>query len=431
MKIGFYYWNEKVADVDYEKIEAGNPGIGGTEYMFVILIRSLINYYPQLDITVYMDKEQTISKKGNYRTVIVGENDESILEAISHADRNKIDLLITKGIDESPIFKLPKLSHTKIITWGHNYYCYKLACDIASCENIAANVFVSHQFYDKYIDHSIIEKSVYIYNFMGTDTVCERKLDEIKPIIGYIGSLVPAKGFLELAKVWVRVKKKVPDAELWVIGTGKLYSRNNTLGEYSIAEESYEQKFMKFLKPYYENGDVKFLGILGENKYEYIRQMKVGVANPTAKTETFGISALDFEVIGIPVVTKRKNGLVDVVKHGETGLLFRSEKKFEKYLVKLLLDNSLNQKLGKNAINHSKTFSIQPNVEKWYELFQTLYNGDRILYEKPSGNYLNNGKIIRMINRIIKKSLNLDNRYSVLNSEEKIKRYLKNILGKL
>lgn len=428
MKIGFYYWNEKVADVDYENIELGNPGIGGTEYMFVILIRGLMRLYPDLDITVYMDKYQIISKTANYSTVIVGQNGESILEVITHADHNKIDFLVTKGIDDSPIFKIPLLNHTKIITWGHNYYCHKLASDISSCKNIAANVFVSRQFYDKYIDHSIIKKSVYIYNFLEASGVSRRQTQDIRPIVGYIGSLVPAKGFLELAKVWVRVKKRVPDAELWVIGTGKLYSRNAKLGPYSIAEESYEQKFMKFLKPYYEKGDVKFLGILGSNKDEFISQMKVGVANPTAKTETFGISALDFEVMGVPVVTKRKNGLVDVVKHGQTGLLFTTDKQFENYLVKLLLDDSLNQKLGENALQYARKFSITPNVEKWYSLFNTLYNNESIIYDKPMRDYLNNGKFIRIINRKIKNTFGLEDKFSVLNNEEKIKSFIKKFL---
>ena len=48
--------------------------------------------------------------------------------------------------------------------------------------------------------------------------------------------------------IWPDVVKQVPDAQLYVIGSGKVYDENAKLGKYNIAEESYEKKFMSYLE---------------------------------------------------------------------------------------------------------------------------------------------------------------------------------------
>ncbi|MCB6981976.1 glycosyltransferase, partial [Bacteroides uniformis] len=61
--------------------------------------------------------------------------------------------------------------------------------------------------------------------------------------VAYVGSLVPAKGFDLLASAWPAVLAKVPDAQLFVVGSGKLYNRNSVLGKWNIADEKFENKF--------------------------------------------------------------------------------------------------------------------------------------------------------------------------------------------
>lgn len=63
----------------------------------------------------------------------------------------------------------------------------------------------------------------------------------------YIGSLHPAKGFQFLAQAWPKVLKEVPDANLFIIGSGKLYGRNAQLGKWGIAKEEFEEEFMPYI----------------------------------------------------------------------------------------------------------------------------------------------------------------------------------------
>lgn len=62
--------------------------------------------------------------------------------------------------------------------------------------------------------------------------------------------------------------KKVPQAQLYVIGGGNLYNRNAVMGKYGIATQEYENEFM----PYITDDDgkilpsVHFCGILGKEK---------------------------------------------------------------------------------------------------------------------------------------------------------------------
>ena len=65
-----------------------------------------------------------------------------------------------------------------------------------------------------------------------------------RPIVTYVGSLTKGKGFHVLAKEWKNILKAVPDAELYVLGSGKLYDNKAELGEYGLAEKTYENNLL-------------------------------------------------------------------------------------------------------------------------------------------------------------------------------------------
>ena len=121
---------------------------------------------------------------------------------------------------------------------------------------------------------------------------------------------------------------EVPDAQLHVVGSGKLYDRNSKLGVYGIAEESYENSFIKGITD--RAGEllpsVHFHGVMGEEKKELIARTSVGVANPAGRTETLGISAIEFSSRGVPVVTIASGGFLDTVENEKTGLLYNDTK---------------------------------------------------------------------------------------------------------
>ena len=222
-----------------------------------------------------------------------------------------------------------------------------------------------------------------------------------------MGGLRVTKGFHILAKVWKEVIKEVPDAELHVMGGAKLYNQNATTGGYGIADEKYEKRFM----PYLLNDDgsvmnsVKFLGVLnGDEKIKAINETKVGIANPSGFGETFCISAIEFEVMRVPVVSCKKNGLLDTVVDEKSGLLVRSEKQLKDAIVRLLKDDKLNSEMGVYGEKFVKEkFDIYKVCNDWMKLLTDVYENKEQKIQLINNNFKYNLKWLREINRYVKR----------------------------
>ncbi len=400
MKVGFLFEDNGIINKNLLESPKGNPGIGGTSYMYIILAHYINLMYKDVEIVFLREGHCQV---GDY---IKSENIGNITNFHKSININSLDLFVVnaKNIDNNFIDKLNKIN-TKTIVWGHNYISSHQANLIADCSNIKRMVFVGHQEYDKYIDHRIIKKSTYIYNMFNSDLPEFYRFDDYKPYVTYVGSITRPKGFHILAKYWKQVIAEVPEAELHVIGGGNLYSFSSRLGKYGIADEEYENEFMPYLTN--EKGNilksVVFHGVMGQEKAEIYHHTAVGVINPSAETETFGISAVEMSACGIPVVTRRMYGLIDTVKNKETGLLFDKYDDFPKLIVKLLKDKKLNEQYGKNGIDFVKIFAPEIITEQWYKLFNDIITDKNPKIIFPKDNYLVDNKWLRVVNYCIKK----------------------------
>lgn len=254
----------------------------------------------------------------------------------------------------------------------------------------------------------------------------------------YMGSLVPEKGFHILARQWKYIIKKVPDAELYVLGSGNLYNNSLKLGKYGLAVDGYEKKFIKYLTV---NGrimpSVHFLGIVGAEKKDIIRSCKVGVPNPSAVTETFCICAVEMQAQGVVVCSRKKWGLLDTVDDGKTGFLSYSGRKLANNIIKILRDDELVYRMGKNGQSYVLQFSGDNISEQWIQLLKDVdLNIDNRNFP-ITGNYFDDSKWIRMIVERIKKQKTLPVvsvecfRYYKKILKNKLKLFLKRIIKKV
>ena len=427
MHLGIYINNENIANVNCENLLDGNPGIGGTEYCILLLAQVYKMYFPEDTVTLF------VTKLGRLPVVDKKVNVSDIESLPEKAYREKVDVMIVSAVyNGMPLsqhfFDLINEKKMKTILWGHNFYLSDFCNKIARSEYVKANVFVGHQQYDRYIDHKVIKKSTYIYNiYPEANKKPREEVNNHK--VTYIGSLVPMKGFHVLATVWKRILKAVPDAELYVIGSGKLYQRNSRLGKYGIAEEAYEKSFMPGLIDSQGNvlSSVHFCGVLGREKDNIIRNTAVGVVNPTGRTETFGISALDFESLGVPVVTIAKGGFLDTVQDKKTGILYKKQAELAEDIIELLTNHQKNEQYGKAGIAFTKKFSQDKIIKQWRELIKKVYSNEPIDYIEPS-NFMNtNLKRIRWINRKIKDVIGSEYSLSIIGVES----FVRNILRKV
>lgn len=427
MRLGIFIDNRGISSVDCSNLLLGNPGIGGTAYSILLLCQVYKKAYPSVEVVLIS------TVKGIFpfvdKTIIVPD----FSKAIDACVENKVDIFVIRPvINAEPLCDelLNKISekHVKTVAWAHNFYDAGFAKKIARNPFVVANVFVGKQEYDYYIDHEIIKKSRYIYNMYPIQNKQVRKYSD-GVTVTYIGSLVKSKGFHILAKSWKNILKEIPEAQLYVIGSGALYSRNAKLGKYNIADENYEKMFMPYLLDEKKEllPSVHFLGNLGAEKDEYIMKTSVGVINPSGRTETFGISALDFESQAVPVVTIAYVGFLDTVKHDKTGLLYKHTDDISKMIIALLKDKERNEKMGNTGQILSRKFEPDKIIVDWNRLFTDIMSGTECKIQMPDDFMGSQFKWIRVANRRFKNFFKVESFPALISIETKIKQMIKRI----
>ena len=397
MKIGLYFNDQGYMDLDLQEPQTGNNGIGGTQYCFIMLADALVKYTNH-EVIVFHFNNNLLPV--GVQSVIISDKEE----LIERATNNNVDILLFKAEGVTPFVKALRDSDLKCIVWAHNYLLDKELDELLANQNIKKVVFVGKEQYDRYVDHDIIEKSTYIFNMF--DGRCfKRRNPIINHNVTYTGSIVRSKGFHILASIWPDIIKEVPDANLFVIGNGQLYDRNAKLGRLGITNEEYETTFAPFIT---FDGEiipsVHFLGTLGKEKTHIYDNTSVGVVNPSGRTETFGLSAVEMEACGIPVVTKAANGLFDTVINNKTGYLVRNKRQLKTRIIKLLKDTEKNDHLGSQAKEFADTKFLPENIIKeWEELFYRIRDNQTETYKAPNANFRNNLKWLRIIIRSLRR----------------------------
>ncbi len=391
IKVALLLEDQGFANMNLSRPEEGNPGVGGTAYCFLLLGRYLAEEKDTIEITFYHFNENNLMKCKQRRV-------KSIDDALAQMKKDGIDIVILKNLQSDKTYDMIEAAGIKTIIWAHNFLTFSEMKLFARCETIKRVICVGRQMYDYYLDEPVIQKMDYVFNiFLPPQKEIPRTIPYEKNVT-YIGSLVYEKNFHVLAQAWKEIVAAVPEAKLQVIGSGQLYSRESSLGQYGIAQKEYEDLFMPYICT--QNGElmpsVVFHGLLGDEKYQVFANTAVGVVNPMAATETFCLCAVELESCGIPVVTRRKNGLLDTVIHRKTGLLYRDAKDLARNVIRLLKDQELNQRLGLQAMTFAhQEFVPTKCISRWRTVLNDVYEERPAMYHAPQNHYCNNGKWIR------------------------------------
>lgn len=392
IKLSLLIQDKGIEGLDLRGVEQCNPGLGGTEYLFVLLSHYLLKYADKVSLTVYHFNDNIYPD--GVKTVRVNSEEEAFARANDNGG-----IFMLKNLQHKEIYDLFEKYNLKIVMWCHNFMTMDEMRFFSKSDSVKRVIAVGRQMYDYYVDDKIIDKMDYVFNIFSPleDYVNRNQNYELN--VTYVGSLIYQKSFHVLASCWKKVTEAVPDAHLNVIGTGKLYDRNAKLGKLAVAEASYEELFLENLRD--ENGDllksVTFHGLLGKEKEEIYKNTAVGVVNPLSSTETFCLCAVEMEAVGIPVVSRYKNGLVDTVMNDKTGILYKDIEALAESIIKLLKDRQLNDDYGKAAREFAMNeFCADKVMPEWIRVFKEIDENMKAVYRKPAGNFDNNGKRIRM-----------------------------------
>lgn len=368
MKIAIYLNNAIYnAGEDYTHIEDGNPGIGGAEYQTLLLANLLHRRSNNIEVRLYANKAAIFNDSLEVKNVSTTE------EAIIDANINGFERFVcdAKFINRSKTDSLGlEKGKLKIIPWLHNFVTSDRLEELFSIPSVGRIIAVSEEQLDIFRDDVSFKKTDYIFNCVPTYKEQISKAKQIancdrKHNLVFIGSLTPYKNFHILAELWPNIKKRVPDAQLYVIGSSNLYDKIEKLGPYQIAEESYERVFMPFLE---EDGhissSVHFLGKMGIEKNDILLNCKVGVPNPLGFGETFSIAAVEMQAMGCSVTAMRVPGYMDTIFNG---YIADTKEQFEDYIVKLLL-GSPPQTYDRTLNYIEKYFSKETFAAEWEKL---------------------------------------------------------------
>ena len=137
------------------------------------------------------------------------------------------------------------------------------------------------------------------------------------------------------------------------------------------------------------------------------------MSNPTGQTETFCLSAVEFEAHKIPVVTYNGYGLLDTVLDGETGIRIKTASQLSEAIVQLIKNKKLNEKMGtagRKFVN--STFTPEIIIPKWHWLLT-----EGIQYELKSEfsfkNLADNYKWLYYFNSRLQKSFGIMQKISI------------------
>ena len=174
------------------------------------------------------------------------------------------------------------------------------------------------------------------------------------PTVIYLGRLKKYKSVDHLLKAFTLTLKSIPEARLMVVGEG-----------------NYKEELIRLSRRLSLDGKVEFTGFVDEEeKVKRLQQAWVAVY-PSLK-EGWGLTNIEANACGTPVVASNVPGLKDSVVPGRTGLLYEygDVTKLSECLVKILSDEKLRESLTQGGLAWAKKFSWDTTAEKTLELME-------------------------------------------------------------
>lgn len=182
-----------------------------------------------------------------------------------------------------------------------------------------------------------------------------------KFLIGHAGALVDAhKGQREIIAAARRLQTEIPEAHFLMLGRGP--------EEAALRAESRDLSNMDWLG-------------FQENVADWLTALDVFVF--PSRYEGMGSVLLDAMALGIPVAASQVDGIPDIVRHEETGLLFppNNSTALAKAIIRLHASASLRAELTQGAMAALKKFNPETQAQGYLAVYED------VLREKRKGEH--------------------------------------------
>jgi L-malate glycosyltransferase len=303
------------------------------------------------------------------------------LEIVTIIEQNNYDAVIV--VDTGKAYKWLAKARYKgpVIVESRTPELLKLKPHIEDFDKIHPKLVVVPSTYQKRLTSILLNEDLpiqVIYNGIDTDFFKPLKEEELnlevepfnpnnKKIVGWIGRIDKRKNWRLLLQIAKLVKKERNDIEFWLIGGAKSIEREQFKEAWK--EEGLTDIIKWFpLIPYQQMPHV----------YGKIRNSG-GCTLATTKEESFGNTFIEAMACSVPVVAPQVSAIPEIVKHGETGRLYREEHiRGAARQIYRIVDNPVNyENLSKTARETvMKQFSISTCAESYIYLLQKLVGGE-------------------------------------------------------
>lgn len=369
-KIAFFVelYNSR-SKIRMANLDLGNPGVGGTQYLFLLTVKYLnkkkegVKAVLLTDGTINFFDEDIVSEPDIY----------TVKDAIKYCETHEIETLVVNANWLDRVGEEELITNINIIVWAHNTLNWKRQCVANETPSVKKVVCVSEKQLNNMKDTPCSQKCIFINNVISLEFYEKaQNSDYTEKKVAYVGSLMPQKGVHNLLEIWRHVEKVEPTAELYIFGGSNVWNTSNSIGAMGITDLYYERIIKRKLRRLSHPENIHFMGAKGWDEIgPFISSFRVAVVNPShyMRDETFCMSAIELSAHGIPIVSrKRGDGLETTIINNKTGFLRGSNKKIADAITELLSNESLTKEFGKAARSHAYNFTIEKEIEKWEEL---------------------------------------------------------------
>lgn len=158
-------------------------------------------------------------------------------------------------------------------------------------------------------------------------------LDNDQKVILYAGRLSKEKGVMELPEIFKKVKAKVENVQLVIVGSGNAESELKTAMPEAI-----------------------FLGWVDHTNLPIIYSASDLLILPS-RFDTFSLVVLEALSCGLPVIAYKTKGPKDIIKDSEHGYLVNSLNQMSQRIIEYLQDKNLKRLFRKSALKRAKKYS--------------------------------------------------------------------------
>lgn len=288
-----------------------------------------------------------------------------------HLSEVKYDIVVD-DINKIP-FYTPSFIKIPLLAISHHFFgssIFKEAGLISGCYVYASEklidfvykktpfTVVSQSTLDEFLERGFDEK-----NFTIIPNAIEQSLFPMQvmnkteyPTITYFGRLKKYKSVDHVIEAFKLIESEFWNAKLNIVGSG-----------------DYRPNLEKLVKSYGLENKVTFYGFVSDEEKVKLLTESHCVVNPSMK-EGWGITNIEANACGTPVISANVPGLKDSVLEGKSGVLYSYGKinELADKMRTIINDNEYRENLSKGSVEWAKEFSWDASANQMLDLLQKV-----------------------------------------------------------